>query len=117
MPCRMGAQNLGVGECGGRNLRGVGVQLANTEEPGGGWHRGSANMGPTGEGGDFRTANRHSNEVGCSGKDTQFGHHRFARMRGRASRSKDDGAILWVWPATPLSFSKRITCGQIAFPL
>jgi hypothetical protein len=96
MPCRMGAQNLGVGECDGQNLRGVEVQLANTEEPGGGWHRGSANLGPTGEGGDFSRANRHSNEAGCNGKDTQFGQRRVAWMSDRASRSKNYGAILWV---------------------
>jgi hypothetical protein len=82
-------------------FRGVGVQLTNTGEPGGGWHRGSANMGPTGEGDDFRRANQHSNEAGCSCKDTQFGQHRFTRMRGRASRSMDDGAILWVLATRP----------------
>jgi hypothetical protein len=33
------------------------VQLADTKEPGGGWLRGSAEVGPTGEGGDFRRVN------------------------------------------------------------
>jgi hypothetical protein len=69
---------MGVGECGGQHLRGVGVQLAHTKEPGCGWLRGSAEVGPTREGGD-RRVNWHSNEDGRGGGDMRFGQCQFTR--------------------------------------